>query len=141
MSSQRAHAFCGRIFGLIMRSLTYSIALATFAFTLAGCEGAPKKAFEGGTYQQLFLGGKVIRQTDFPSAEMCSAGLRGATPGRDMLMSCSPSSLKAELPYSGRVVNAGWGLDAPIHFRVREACVREAASVGTDVVITCPATR
>lgn len=141
MSSQGINAFCGRIFSFIMRSLTYSFALSTLAFTLAGCEGAPKKVYEGGTYQQLFLGGQVIRQADFPTPEMCSAGLRGARLRQDTLLSCSTSSLKAELPYTGRVVNAGWGLDAPIHYRVREACLGEAASVGADIVITCPPAR
>lgn len=118
--------------------LFFRLATCSVALFLGACTGVGQKNYEGGPFQQSFFGGKVVRQADFPTAEMCAAGLRYATPGPDSVMTCSKTSLRTELPYTGRVVNSGWGLDGAIHFRVREACSRESASVPADVKITCP---
>ena len=118
-----------------------SIGLTTAAalVILAGCTGVGQKNYEGGAYQQFFFGGKLVRQADFPTPAMCGAGMRRVTAlPPDTAMTCAKDSRQIELPYTGRVENASWGLDATIHYRAREACLREANDVPKDVKITCP---
>ena len=116
-----------------------NVVAARLLLALVGCSGVGQKTYDGGAYQQIFFGGQVVRQADFPTPAMCSAGMRTSrTPPQDVVLKCTTNSLSAELPYTGRVVNAGWGLDAPIHYRAKEACLVEAAGVPAEVKIHCP---
>lgn len=118
------------------RSILYSVAAAVLV--LSGCTGVGQKNFDGGVYQQHFFGGVLIRQADFPNAQLCAAGMRAAKPDPDNTLACSKTSQQGALPYSGRAINASWALDMPIHYRAKEACLREAKFQDSDVKIVCP---
>lgn len=112
---------------------------AAAAVVISGCAGVPKKEYEGGRFQQIFFGGKLTRQADFPTPEMCAAGMRGASLKQDVLMRCAVESKHKDLPYVGRVVNAAWGLDIPVHFNAREGCTEETKEhANGNVQFTCP---